>query len=111
MSYLIPLTKSDIISIKNDTTYLSRKTDIDMLIKPLYNNVINASINGHTQYIDNRSYSAVALQIIDPTFLTDYKTRIQAVFPDCTLSFNEINDIGGITNITITVDWSDSNVS
>ena len=108
MSYLVPLTKDDFIKIKNDSEYyLVEKFNVDSHLKPIYDGVIDAIMNGQTKYRDTRKYSILVLNENFVAFFTKYKERLEKLFPDCTVSYDSYKGIDeNITEYVFTVDWS-----
>jgi hypothetical protein len=108
MPYLLPLTKEGFTEIKNDSEYyLLNNFNLDNHIKPIYDGVINAIMNGEKKYTDTRVNSYVVLDDTKLTQFNIYKLRLEVLFPGINIIYDKKESKDGkIIEYIVTVDWS-----
>lgn len=107
MTFLEPLTRKELAEMKDDRVEISRRSDVNMVLKAVYNGVINASINGETCYRDNRLYPVYLLNAQDEKFIIQLRAKLRLLFPDSVIDIEERIGSGGvIVEMAIIIDWN-----
>ena len=107
MPFLEPLTRQALAEMKDDRLEISRRSDVNMVLKAVYNGVISASINGETQHRDNRLYPVYLLNAHDEKFIIQLRAKLRLLFPDSVIDIEQRIGVDGlIFEMAVVIDWS-----
>lgn len=107
MPFLEPLTRQALAAMKGDGVEISRRSDVNMILKSVYNGVIHATIKGETHYRDNRLYPIYLLNAHDENFIIQLRAKLRQLFPDSVIDIEQRIGVDGlIFEMAVVIDWS-----